>query len=153
MTKPGYKQSAEHIQKRIKSGPEHPNWLGDKVSFRAGRCRALRRYAPQPCTSCGDKIADRHHIDGNTANNEASNIVFLCRKCHMECDGRLAQFRDSAIRRIAQTTEAAAQEKRSRTKCKRGHLLSGDNVYHNNGRRVCKACRKIHKKNHRERRH
>jgi hypothetical protein len=40
----------------------------------------------------------------------------------------------------------------SQTHCKRGHLLSGDNLYKNRkGSRVCKACRKIHKKNFRAR--
>lgn len=35
---------------------------------------------------------ERHHRDGDTANNEAANIAFLCRRCHMEIDGRLAAF-------------------------------------------------------------
>lgn len=41
---------------------------------------------------------------------------------------------------------AAAEIRRARTDCKRGHPLSGDNVFVAAGsRRVCKECRKIHK--------
>jgi HNH endonuclease len=39
---------------------------------------------------------------------------------------------------------------RNKTHCKRGHLLSGDNVYIYDGRRVCRACKKIHKKKMRD---
>lgn len=33
---------------------------------------------------------------------------------------------------------------RSKTHCKRGHELSGDNLYQHKGRRHCKACRAAH---------
>ncbi|SRR5258706_4577355 len=39
---------------------------------------------------CNADAVDRHHIDGNTYHNERENLMFLCRKCHMEIDGRLA---------------------------------------------------------------
>lgn len=42
------------------------------------------------CERCGKAATDRHHKDANTGNNEASNIEMLCRRCHMEIDGRLA---------------------------------------------------------------
>jgi len=32
---------------------------------------------------------DRHHVDGNPNNNHRSNVRFLCRRCHMDDDGRL----------------------------------------------------------------
>jgi hypothetical protein len=32
---------------------------------------------------------------------------------------------------------------RSKTECKRGHPLSGANVYHHDGRRHCRECRKL----------
>ena len=37
----------------------------------------------------------------------------------------------------------------SQTKCKRGHDLSGTNVYLKSGRRYCRACRTAWKKEHR----
>lgn len=32
---------------------------------------------------------------------------------------------------------------KEQTHCKRGHPLSGDNLYENNGRRSCRACKKM----------
>lgn len=94
--KRGYKQSADHIAKRIKRGDSHPNFVGDAVSVRGGRTRALRAFSPQPCEICGAGKVDRHHRDGDTANNAPDNIGFLCRRCHMEADGRMSSFRKQA---------------------------------------------------------
>lgn len=92
----GYKQSPEHIAKRAAKsrGETHPNWTGDQVSEKGGRKRALKLY-PEigPCQECGAAKSERHHIDGNTANNERANIAILCRRCHMAADGRLASVR------------------------------------------------------------
>lgn len=86
----GVKQTPEHVDKRKRSGPQHHAWQGDAVSERGGRSRALRLYPEQaPCERCGAERSERHHIDANTANNSPSNIARLCRKCHMETDGRL----------------------------------------------------------------
>jgi hypothetical protein len=38
---------------------------------------------------CTEQAVDRHHIDGNTFHNERSNVMFLCRACHMIIDGRM----------------------------------------------------------------
>jgi hypothetical protein len=47
---------------------------------------------------CGG-TAERHHVDGNTGNNDRSNIAFLCNKHHKEADGRMSrpEFRLAAI--------------------------------------------------------
>lgn len=86
----GKKQSESHIANRIMSGENHANWKGNAVSDKGGRRRAERMY-PQviPCAMCGSKNSERHHVDGHTSNNAPSNILFLCRRCHMEMDGRL----------------------------------------------------------------
>lgn len=52
-----------------------------------GRYEAKRLF-PIPdatlCTDCETAIAtDHHHIDGNTHNNTPSNVIFLCRVCHL----------------------------------------------------------------------
>lgn len=60
----------------------------------AGRIEARKLY-PDPIFCeyetalgvCGKK-AERHHKDGNTHNNDRSNVRFLCRKHHHEEDGR-----------------------------------------------------------------
>jgi hypothetical protein len=45
-----------------------------------------------PCVNCGEEKTDRHHLDGNTANNDPENVITLCRRCHMLVDGRLDDF-------------------------------------------------------------
>lgn len=96
--KKGYKQSPEHIAKKSRWGAEHHAWKGDDAIEKSGRSRALRKFPRVgPCVKCGKKRAERHHVDGNTLNNDPSNIVVLCRKCHMQTDGRLEQFRTIAV--------------------------------------------------------
>jgi len=148
----GYKQTPEHIQKRIKSGENHPNWKGGDISVRSGRTRAERTYPGQHnCVICGKK-AERHHIDGNTANNEPQNIEMLCRRCHMTKDGRIDHLKSTAKVRIEKAIEIAAEMRRNQTTCKRGHLLSGDNLYINSkGARTCRECQNQHKRDYRTR--
>jgi len=43
---------------------------------------------------------------------------------------------------ISLAVVANAEKKRKQKKCKRGHFLSGENLYLYNGKRMCKACRK-----------
>jgi hypothetical protein len=92
--KPGYKQTAEHVEKRKRYGDRHPGWKGDDVSVRGGRTRAIREYPPGPCTRCGDPKGERHHVNGDTSDNRPENIAMLCRRCHMATDGRLAEVRE-----------------------------------------------------------
>jgi hypothetical protein len=89
----GYHQSPEHVQKRIRRGVRHQNWKGDDVTVHTGRLRAQHLHPTRPCAVCGAVRVDRHHIDGNTRNNAGSNIAFLCRRHHMEADGRLEALR------------------------------------------------------------
>ena len=56
------------------------------------RERARRWYTIDMCEMCGKKAIDRHHIDGDCGNNVRGNLMFLCRKCHMDVDGRLARL-------------------------------------------------------------
>lgn len=91
----GIKHSAESREKRKRFGPDHHAWKGDDIAVKSGRTRALRMYpdAPPVCERCGEaKRLERHHVDGNTANNSKSNIRFLCRLCHMTEDARLANL-------------------------------------------------------------
>ena len=151
--KKGYRQSDEHVTARIVSGERHPRWEGDAVSQKGGRARALRRFPPGPCETCGSAEGERHHVDGDTVNNASANVRMLCRRCHMLEDGRLERFRGMAKARSADAVAAAAAEKRARTSCKRGHSLSGENLYlAPDGTRVCKTCRHAHKRAHRARR-
>lgn len=86
----GYKQSPEHVNARKRFGEDHHAWVGDAISVKGGRKRAERMYPGEhSCDGCGTTPAERHHRDGNTANNSPENISFLCRRCHMREDGRL----------------------------------------------------------------
>jgi hypothetical protein len=89
----GYKQPPEHIEKRKRIGEQHYAWHGETTSVRNGRKRALKLYPViGPCVDCGAENSERHHVDGNTSNNARANVQFVCRRCHMKKDGRLARF-------------------------------------------------------------
>lgn len=68
---------------------QNPNWGGDDVPLKAGRQRARRWFAHKPCQICGAEKSERHHVDANPLNNTPENIMFLCRRHHMQIDGRL----------------------------------------------------------------
>ena len=76
-----------------KTGADNAQWKGADITERSGRSRAIRAYPPGPCSRCPSPKGERHHKDGDTANNEPSNAEMLCRRCHMEVDGRLATVR------------------------------------------------------------
>ena len=59
---------------------EKRSWKGDFANDDSKRGRARRKYAISACEMCEQKAIDRHHIDGNTGNNERGNLLFLCRK-------------------------------------------------------------------------
>ena len=96
----GYTLTPEQRAKAAQWAEDHPAWKGDKASVKAGRSRALRLFPPQPCSVCGKARAERHHLDGNTLNNEPGNIMFVCRKCHMAKDGRHEQCKRWAKSRV-----------------------------------------------------
>ena len=84
----------------LRTGANHYRWKGDAVSVRGGRSRAKRAFpAIGPCSACGRTKSERHHIDGDTANNKPENIAVLCRRCHMKEDGRLG-LASEQMRRI-----------------------------------------------------
>lgn len=106
--KKGYKQTASHIEKRTRWGENHHAWKGNAVSEKQGRKRAFYRFKEiGPCSGCGSSKSERHHIDGNTKNNESQNIAILCRRCHMKEDGRLGKFIELA--RINQPKAVASR--------------------------------------------
>lgn len=90
-----------------------------------GRQRANYWYTvPDACDRCekAGKV-ERHHKDSNPLNNDAGNIAFLCRRCHMEVDGRLSRTYDAT--------------------CKSGrHPRTAENTYVNprTGVRQCREC-------------
>lgn len=65
------------------------------VHVAAGNQRARKIFRDQtPVCACGLPAIDRHHRDGNPLNNDSTNVVWRCRRCHMEEDGRLDAMRE-----------------------------------------------------------
>lgn len=83
-------------------GANNPAWVGDEGKPGTGRARARRKFKLGSCAwpGCDEPAHDRHHKDGNTLNNDPSNVAGLCQRHHMEGDGRL---------RITHTPEARAK--------------------------------------------
>ena len=80
------------LRSEAMKGEKNHNWKGDKAGKNMGHIRAIKKFPKQPCEVCSNDHSERHHIDGNTLNNSPENIKFLCRKHHMELDGRLKQI-------------------------------------------------------------
>lgn len=81
-------------------GELHPSWKGGRVTPNSGRSRALKLYVDvEPCRLCiAEGIeqvgrSERHHKDGDTRNNGASNIDWLCRTHHIRVEDRMAYRR------------------------------------------------------------
>lgn len=88
--------------KRPKRGALHHNWKGNDVTRDSGRDRARRWYPMGKCIRCGRDGKDRHHKNGDTLNNDPSNIEILCRRCHTTVDGRAAQLAECVRQRPIQ---------------------------------------------------
>lgn len=76
-----------------------------------------------------------------------------CRFCSRECYLKSQAGRSKPVSRACKEKgiAAAAAKRSAQTLCKRGHALSGDNLFRtSNGARGCKECRKVHKKTYRE---
>lgn len=129
-------------------GPSHYAWKGDAASKSSGRERARNRYPLTPCERCGKPGLDRHHVDGNTLNNAPANIQILCRRCHMEVDGRKDLLREVG----AASAKGKAEQ---RLVCKNGHSLTEQaNIYRRADEprtRNCRRCRADAEKRRRDR--
>lgn len=56
----------------------------DQETRHYGRGRARALHGPEPCEVCASPNGQRHHIDGDTSNNQRSNIAFLCPRDHLK---------------------------------------------------------------------
>lgn len=78
-------------------GSKHPAWRGDAARPETKRSRAQRQFKLGSCELCQKAATDRHHKDGDTGNNSKRNVQMLCRRCHMEADGRLPKFLSTCL--------------------------------------------------------
>ena len=71
----------------------NPNWVGDNVSYSALHAWVMRRKAkPLLCELCEKRppfdLANKDH----NYTRDLSEWGWLCRRCHMEIDGRLKRL-------------------------------------------------------------
>jgi len=78
-------------------GEKHPCWMGGKSkekytkTFSKSLKLAIKRRDNFKCTSCGVPEEELmkaglviHHIDENKSNNYSTNLISLCRSCHLK---------------------------------------------------------------------
>jgi hypothetical protein len=100
---------------------------------------ALRAGAEFACETCGTKFWRK------PKDIKAGNCRFCSRACYSA--SLVGVSRPVSKLCVERGVAAAAAAKRAKEHCKRGHSLSGDNVYINpRGVRICRECRKLHKK-------
>ena len=79
-----------HIQSIKQIGALNSNWKGDFVGYAALHDWATK-YKPKPlfCEICGkESPMDCANISGEYK-RDINDFEWICRKCHMEKDGRL----------------------------------------------------------------
>ena len=81
------------------TGANNSNWRKESSNYGTGHSRAIATFTLEPCAVCGSEKSERHHIDGDYMNNARSNIRFLCRKHHMQEDGRMAKWLERNVGR------------------------------------------------------
>jgi hypothetical protein len=79
--------------KVAKFGADHPGWKGDRVGLDALHVFIHRRLPkPDKCQCCGlVPPVDLANIS-NEYKRDISDWEWLCRRCHMNKDGRLAKL-------------------------------------------------------------
>ena len=87
-----FKKGEQLSRKGINSKEQNGMWKGNNCTLQNGRMRASHWYKIKECEICGRKAIDRHHRDDNQLNNNPDNIQALCRRCHMQVDGRMTKF-------------------------------------------------------------
>lgn len=82
------------LMHNMRVGEKNPMWGGNNVKKQAGNDRARRLFKNNkcPCEVCNTNKVEIHHKDSNPLNNDVSNISWLCRKHHMEIDGRMEKL-------------------------------------------------------------
>lgn len=76
-------------------------YLKQSQSRRSAHRRANEiTHSIKACEVCGSsQNLERHHLDNNPFNNSPDNVQVLCRRCHMEIDGRLGWAAKPKIRK------------------------------------------------------
>jgi hypothetical protein len=116
--------------------------LPRSAEHRAKIAAALRKGGEFACETCGASFWRKANQIRRGQNK------FCSRACYSASNAGVS--RPVSIQCVEAGVAAAAAKRRAQTHCKRGHELSGPNVYLNpRGVRVCKECRRLHKTKHR----
>jgi len=85
-----------------KMGENNPAWKGEKVGYYALHIWAKRRKKkPKYCESCKKEgWMDLANIS-QEYKRDLADWEYLCRKCHMERDGRLGRFSGNQLGKIS----------------------------------------------------
>lgn len=111
-------------------------WSTAEITPNSQRRRARKLYQGLgDCELCGKPAVDRHHKDGNTGHNAFDNIQNLCRRCHMEVDGRLAKLIEAGkITRVISLPRPCAVCSRLYKPLRRGRCHSCNEYLRRNGK-------------------
>lgn len=108
--------------------------------------RKLYDFHGHLCRDCAVAAAECiHHLDGHPQHNGPENVTFLCLACHRRRHNFPEAMSSARARSgLARAVAAAAEKRRARTHCVKGHPLDALNTYWIPGKpgyRGCKACR------------
>jgi len=120
---------------------KNPSWKGDSVGYGALH-NWVRRHKSKPeyCEECNkNKPHDLANISGEYK-RDINDFKWLCRKCHMEMDGRLKKLgKNSPNREIENDFYKCA----ICNKLKKADCFHYDKTNKGNVHSYCKNCRKI----------
>lgn len=100
----GRRLSEEHInslKRSSKRGAEHKWWRGGKSEYPSGWDSVKREVRVRDdhfCLNCQkthfrpNRAPDVHHIDGNKRNCGLSNLISLCRRCHVIAENNMQDW-------------------------------------------------------------
>jgi hypothetical protein len=116
---------------------KNSNWQGDNVGYGSLHRWVIRRLPkPEICPSCNKRkahdLANRGIYDRNLKNWE-----WLCRKCHMQSDGRLNIFMEMASKAKPKGRDSYLWKGRSLKAFKRQKILK----YGKADNYICKHCK------------
>lgn len=131
-----YRQSGVELLNILKGGDGPDGNYVFTETHRANISAALRKGRFVPCAQCGTDRWARPWEEKRFKN------LFCNAACHDHWQRRFplttnVKFPQAAI-------DAAAEKRRARTHCLRGHPLSGGNLRERDGRRICKTCQRDH---------
>lgn len=105
----------------LNKGEKNPHWSGDKVEY-SGVHTWVRRHnvKSEVCDLCGKKTTrlDLANKRGNYV-RDIEEWNWLCRKCHMQSDGRLNSLRSFNIAKMIPRLEVICMECGKRFRQKR----------------------------------